>query len=45
VGEKARQELNVVLGQLVHLFTFVKVKKDWLDRPEIYREMGIEFPK
>ncbi len=45
VGEKARRELNIALGQLVHLFTFVKVKKDWLDRPEMYQDMGLEFPK
>jgi GTP-binding protein Era len=29
----------------VHLFLFVKVRKNWADDPERYREMGIEFPK
>lgn len=45
VGEKARRELDKALGKQVHLFTFVKVKKDWLDRPEMYHDMGLEFPK
>ncbi|MGH6795161.1 MAG: YicC/YloC family endoribonuclease [Methylocella sp.] len=26
-------------------FLFVKVREDWLDDPERYREMGLEFPK
>ena len=29
----------------VHLFLFVKVREDWADEPEHYREMGLEFPK
>ena len=45
VGERARSELTKALDRKVHLFTFVKVKKDWLDRPEMYQDMGLEFPK
>ena len=29
----------------VHLFLFVKVRENWGDDPDRYREMGIEFPK
>jgi GTP-binding protein Era len=29
----------------VHLFLFVKVREDWSDDPERYREMGVEFPR
>jgi GTP-binding protein Era len=27
----------------VHLFLFVKVREDWQEDPERYREMGIDF--
>ena len=29
----------------VHLFLFVKVREDWGNDPERYREMGLDFPK
>ena len=29
----------------VHLFLFVKVRENWADDPERYREMGLEFPR
>ena len=29
----------------VHLFLFVKVRADWQNDPERYREMGLELPK
>lgn len=45
VGERARKELNLAFERPVHLFTFVKVKENWLDRPEVYRDIGLEFPK
>ena len=31
--------------QTVHLFLFVKVRENWADDPERYREMGLDFPK
>ena len=31
--------------QPVHLFLFVKVRENWGDDPERYREMGLEFPE
>jgi GTP-binding protein Era len=27
------------------LFLFVKVRENWADDPERYREMGLDFPK
>ncbi|MBL4907718.1 MAG: GTPase Era [Sneathiella sp.] len=45
IGAMAREELEESLGQRVHLFLFVKVREKWIDDPERYREMGLEFPK
>lgn len=44
IGERARKELERVLGARVHLFLFVKVRGRWLEDPERYAEMGLEFP-
>ncbi len=45
ISTAARKELTEMLGQNVHLFLFVKVRENWIDDPERYREMGLEFPK
>ncbi len=45
IGAEARAELAQVLSRTVHLFLFVKVRKDWQDDPERYREMGLDFPR
>ncbi|TNE37456.1 MAG: GTPase Era [Alphaproteobacteria bacterium] len=45
IGAMAREELEESLGCRVHLFLFVKVREKWLDDPERYREMGLDFPK
>ena len=44
IGAEARKEIAEILGQPVHLFLFVKVREDWGDDPDRYREMGLEFP-
>lgn len=44
IGEAARKEIAEILEQKVHLFLFVKVRENWGDDPERYREMGLEFP-
>jgi GTPase len=44
VGEAARTELEGMLGQRVHLFLFVKVRRKWLEDPERYQELGLDFP-
>jgi GTPase len=43
LGEAARHELERILDKRVHLFLFVKVRENWLDDPERYREMGLDF--
>lgn len=45
VGQLAREELQEMLGTKVHLFLFVKVRENWGDDRERYREMGLDFPK
>ena len=44
IGSAARKEIGEILEQKVHLFLFVKVRENWGDDPERYREMGLEFP-
>ena len=45
IGADARKEIAEILGQPVHLFLFVKVRENWGEDPDRYREMGLEFPK
>ena len=45
VSMEARRELTQILERPVHLFLFVKVRADWQNDPERYREMGLELPK
>jgi GTPase len=44
IGQSARKEIAEMLEQPVHLFLFVKVRDNWGNDPERYREMGLEFP-
>lgn len=41
----ARKELAEILEKPVHLFLFVKVRADWENDPERYRDLGLTFPK
>jgi len=43
VGQESRIELEELLARRVHLFLFVKVREGWLDDPERYRDLGLEF--
>jgi GTPase len=45
IGADARKELAEIVGQPVHLFLFVKVRENWGNDPDRYREMGLEFPR
>ncbi len=45
IGQAARREIAEVAEAPVHLFLFVKVRENWSDDPERYREMGLEFPR
>ena len=44
IGADARKEIAEIIQQPVHLFLFVKVRENWGDDPDRYREMGLEFP-
>ena len=44
IGQASRAEISSILEQPVHLFLFVKVRENWGNDPERYREMGLEFP-
>jgi GTP-binding protein Era len=43
VREAAQKELEEMLERKVHLFLFVKVRENWQEDPERYREMGLDF--
>jgi GTP-binding protein Era len=45
IGTAARKEIAEANESKVHLFLFVKVRENWLDDPERYRAMGLEFPE
>jgi GTP-binding protein Era len=44
IGAEARREIGEILETPVHLFLFVKVREDWADDPERYREIGLDYP-
>ncbi len=44
IGSASRKEISDILEQKVHLFLFVKVRENWVNDPERYREMGLDFP-
>lgn len=43
ISMAAREELKEFLGREVHLFLQVKVRPKWLEEPERYEEMGLDF--
>ena len=43
ISMAARKEISEILEQPVHLFLFVKVRENWGDDPERFREMGLDF--
>jgi GTPase len=45
IGELARTELEELFGRRVHLFLFVKVREDWAENSEHYKEIGLDFPR
>jgi GTP-binding protein Era len=38
-----QKELEEMLGRKVHLFLFVKVREGWIEDPERYRDLGLDF--
>lgn len=45
ISTAARGEIAKLLDKPAHLFLFVKVRENWADDPERYREMGLDFPR
>ena len=45
IGTAARKDIMEAAETKIHLFLFVKVRENWGDDPERYRNMGLEFPK
>ena len=45
IGQSARRDIAEAAEAPVHLFLFVKVRENWGDDPDRYREMGLDFPK
>ena len=44
ISSSAREELKELVERPVHLFLFVKVRENWGDDPDRYRDMGLEYP-
>ncbi|HCH56949.1 MAG TPA: GTPase Era [Rhodospirillaceae bacterium] len=45
VRKLAQEELKDILERDVHLFLFVKVRENWGDDPERYRDWGLDFSR
>ena len=45
IGQAARRDIAEAAETKVHLFLFVKVRENWVDDPERYREIGLDFPR
>src|SRR5437016_3734848 len=45
IGAESRKEIAEITGVPVHLFLFVKVRENWGNDPDRYKEMGLEFPR
>ena len=43
LGQASREELEKIFNRRVHLFLFVKVRENWGDDPERYRDLGLNF--
>jgi len=43
VGAEARAEIAKLIERPCHLFLTVRVRPNWLEEPERYREMGLDF--
>ena len=43
IGARARAELERLLDRRVHLFLFVKVRDNWIEDPERYAALGLDY--
>ncbi len=45
IGQDAREELEEMLDQRVHLKIFVRVQENWAERVENYEMFGLDIPR
>lgn len=43
IGQKAREELSLILDRQVHLFLHVEVNARWMDDRALYAQFGLEY--
>jgi GTP-binding protein Era len=43
IGARSRAELEVMLERRIHLFLFVKVRDNWIEDPERYAALGLDY--
>ncbi|WP_395670360.1 GTPase Era [Phenylobacterium sp.] len=43
IGQKSREELNVIFDRPVHLFLHVQVDERWADKREFYGDIGLDY--
>lgn len=43
IGSRARAELSKIMGVPVHLYLHVKVRPDWQEDRDMYREIGLDW--
>jgi GTP-binding protein Era len=43
IGSRARAEMAQMLERPVHLFLFVKVRENWIEDPERYAALGLDY--
>ena len=43
IGARARAELERLLERRVHLFLFVKVRDNWIEDPERFAALGLDY--
>ncbi|MDX1576580.1 MAG: KH domain-containing protein, partial [Kiloniellales bacterium] len=43
IRSESQKELEQLLGRKVHLFLFVKVRRNWIEDPERYRHWGLDY--
>src|SRR5258706_6347716 len=43
IGARARAELSRIMGRPVHLYLHVKVRPDWDNERDVYREIGLDW--
>lgn len=40
IGKRARRDIEMLLGSKVYLDLWVKVQKDWRNKPNFIKQMG-----